>query len=57
MKAHDIFTNDMKISGPATKGLATGGPWVTRGGDIADEGVEPDVDGLLGVAGDRDSPS
>lgn len=57
MKAHDIFTDDMKISGPATKGLATGGPWVTRGGDIADEGVEPDVDGLLGVAGDRDSPS
>lgn len=57
MEAHDIFTDDMKVSGPATSGLTTGCPWVTGGGDVANEGVKPDIDGLFGVTGDGDAPS
>lgn len=56
MEAHDIFTNYMKVGRPTTR-PTTGGPWVTRGGDVADEGIEPDVDGLLRVTGDGDPPS
>lgn len=56
MEAHDIFADYMKVGRPTTR-PTTGGPWVARGGNVADEGIEPDVDGLLRVTGDGDPPS
>lgn len=57
MEAHDIFADYMEVGRPTTERLTTGSPWVTRGGDVANEGIEPDVDGLLRVTGDGDPPS
>lgn len=57
MEAHDVFADYMKVRGPTTERLTTRGPWVTRGGDIAYKGVEPDVDSLPRVTRDRDPPS
>lgn len=32
------------------------GTGITGDGDVVDQSVDPDVDGLVGVARDRDSP-
>jgi hypothetical protein len=49
----DAFADDMHIRRPEPLIPCFG---VSGGGEVVDERVEPDVDGLLRVAGKRDAP-
>ncbi len=56
MEACDVFSDDVDIGGPEVMeaGFVVGA--IAQGGDVVEECIEPDVDGLIWVEGDGDSP-
>ena len=59
MEAADLFADEVHVGGPEFgKSLLVGGivGAVSEGRDVVGQGIEPDVDDLLLVAGNRDAP-
>jgi len=53
----DVLAHEVDLRGPAASELlGTVGVAVADGGDVVEERVEPDVDGVVGVEGKRDAP-
>ena len=59
VEADDLLAYEVEVGGPVLFEFGdVGGVFaaVTEGGHVVGEGVEPDVDDVLGVVGNGDSP-
>ncbi len=57
VEAHDILGDHMHIGGPVLVIVGKGAVLIAQGGDIVRQRVDPDIDDVLGVKGDGDSPA
>ena len=56
VEAHDIFRDHVDVRRPELAVIVVGAVVVAQRGDIVRERVDPDVDDVTGVEGDRDAP-
>ena len=52
----DIFANDLAVWWPYRILFIAGSEWITGIGQIIDQGIQPDIDGLRIVVWNRNAP-